>query len=122
MQTLISLKPWERALFDSISRLLSCLVVEQLVPAYYQPLKHAGASGSALLLRNQGVPYHSENVLAVALLHHSPIFNINEDHALGRTIGLLQPTDMSPLIFEIGESKLASEVSSTTYNRRTTSE
>jgi len=110
MQTPISLKPLERAQFDSISRLLSCLVVEQLVPAYYQPLKHAGASGFALLLHGQGLPYHSENVLAVALLHHPPIFKINEDHALGRTIGLLQPTEMTPLIFEIGESKLASGV------------
>jgi len=113
MQMPISLKPRERAQFDTISRLLSCLV-EQLVPAYYQPLKHSSSSGFALLLRCQGVPYHSENVLAIALLYHPPILKINDDHALGRTVGLLQPADMTPLIFEIGESKLASEVSSTT--------
>ena len=104
------LNPRYRASFATASRLLSCLVTESLLPAPYFPLHDFEATGFAVVLREAASSeassgrslYKSTVILAVILLRGVPIFKDDLTDHEGKFIGLLDPLDMTPLIFEIG--------------------
>lgn len=96
----------ERAQFATIARLLSCLVTESLVPAFYQSVEYPGVSGLAIILKSEALVdleiLSSDDILALVPLHHSPILKHEENNFLGIPISLLDPLDMIALAFETG--------------------
>lgn len=102
-------KPHERAQFATTARLLSCLVTESLVRAFYQPLDIPAARGFAIILQGEVVPdaalLITDDVLAIVPLHHAPIFKPQGVSVIGKEIGLLDPLDMMPSIFESGSEQ-----------------
>ena len=112
------LNPRHRASFATGSRLLSCLVTESLLPALYFPLHDFDATGFAVVLRKASPNassgrslYKSTDILAVIPLRGIPIFKDDLADHEGKFIGLLDPLDMIPLIFEIdgGEGQIGED-------------
>ena len=105
------LNPRDRASFATGSRLLSCLVTESLLPALYFPLDHFEATGFAVVLKKAAsseapsgrLLYKSTDILAIIPLRGVPIFKDGLTDHEGKFIGLLDPLDMTPLIFEIDD-------------------
>lgn len=97
-----------RAKFATTARLISCLVTESLVQAFYRPIKWDGISGVALILsdspspKDESISLHS--ILAVVPLHHPPIFKDGAYSSLGKPIGLLDPLDMFEFVYQAVES------------------
>lgn len=105
---LAGLNPGDRAIFAVNARLICCLVTESLLRALYFPIHGFEATGICVLLHN-GVsskppsqkPYESQDVLAVVPLRHVPCFRHDGTDTRGKEIGLLDPLDMLPLVFEV---------------------
>lgn len=112
MPSLSSLPPSERAAFATTARLFSCLVTESLVRALYFPLAGFEATGVTIILSGSTSAkspkecpvYASDDVLAVIPLRHAPVFKHDSSDPRAREIGLLDPLDMLPLVFEISGS------------------
>ncbi|KAG5718892.1 hypothetical protein E4T56_gene17381, partial [Termitomyces sp. T112] len=109
------LNPSDRAIFVTNARLISCLVTESLLKALYVPIFGVETVGVAVvLLGDFDAPprsYESEDILAIVALHHVPLLHEESTGSSERKIGLLDPLDMVPFIFEIshGFSGPASE-------------
>lgn len=104
---LSDLDPSKRAQFATTARLISCLVTESLVPAFYRPISHADAAGFAFVLtsNSERLPCDwrvIDNFLCIIPLHHPPILKDDEQAPLGKKITLLDPMDMIPLVFTFG--------------------
>jgi hypothetical protein len=102
------LNPGDRAIFAVNARLVSCLVTESLLRALYFPIHGFEATGICVLLHNQvsskppsQEPYESKDILAVVPLQHVPYFRHDGTDTRGKEIGLLDPLDMLPLVFEV---------------------
>lgn len=95
------LAPAERAAYATASRLLSCLVTESLLNAIFVKGDSNELAGTAIVLTSEasqrGGPYSSEDIFAVIPLRHVPIFKPRNT----QLIGLLDPFDMLPYIFEL---------------------
>ncbi|KAJ7220103.1 IucC family-domain-containing protein [Mycena pura] len=107
------LPPAQRAAFGTAARLLSCLVTESLVRAIYVELSSGDRdntfSAAAVCLLGDvsarpppdvAVPYKASDILAIVPLVHVPVFKHDGTDPRGREIGLLDPMDMLPLVFE----------------------
>jgi len=103
--------PLERAQFATTARLLSCLVTESLVPAFYQPLRDTDATGFAVILKGYDLLSKPNldpgDLLAIVPLRHPPIFKDGHNY-LGKEIGLLDPVDLA---FQIGRGERDFDVS-----------
>lgn len=105
-------KSRERAEFATVARILSCLVTESLVSAFYLPLEESesNVAGFAVALTHKTSSddslFESNHILAIVPLHHDPVFEPNGvlDVEIGKRIGLLDPLDMVPLVFETHEA------------------
>lgn len=104
--------PADRALFATTARLISCLVTESVVHALYHTLDGFEASGVAVVLCNStstiDVNYGSNDILCVIPLQHVPVFKHDGADPRAPEIGLLDPLDMLPLVFEPIEATEAS--------------
>src|SRR6266511_3717221 len=112
---LFDLNPLERAQFATAARLLSCLVTESLVPAFYQPICSPETAGFAIILTGENsleAKLNTDHILCIVPLHHPPIFKDEERGSVGKTIGLLDPLDMIPLAFVIGSNQRTVDVGS----------
>jgi len=105
---LAGLNPGDRATFAVNARLISCLVTESLLRALYIPIHGFEATGICVLLGNNVSseppsqrPYASKDILAIVPLRDVPIFRHDGTDARGKEIGLLDPLDMFPLVFEV---------------------
>ncbi len=102
--TVAKATPVDRALFATTARLISCLVTESVVRALYYTLDGFEASGFAVVLCNATAPidvnYGSNDILCVIPLQHVPVFKHDGTDPRGSEIGLLDPLDMLPLVFE----------------------
>lgn len=115
MQTLRSLSLADRAAFAVSSRLLSCLVTESLLKAIFIPVDPSsslsGTCGTCVILSNKanisnvpvGRPYHPSDVFLLVSLRFPPILKKPVDDAAAAEVGLVDPSDMLPWIFEIRE-------------------
>lgn len=120
-----TLPPLERAAFSTTIRLLSCTVTESLTRALYVPVAPSGVDARALavILSSDAsdkppaviAAYKPEDILAILLLKHVPIFKHDTSNPYALEIGLLDPMDISPNIFvvdsrETGMDKACPEV------------
>ncbi|KAF8506287.1 IucC family-domain-containing protein [Hysterangium stoloniferum] len=100
-QSAASLIPADRASFATSSRLLSCLVTESLLKAFFVPATSSQLAGTAIILTStagkRSSPYAAEDVLAIIPLRDVPI--IRPDSTT--EIGLLDPLDMLPKVYEL---------------------
>jgi len=95
------------------ARIISCLVTESLLRALYIPIHGFEATGICVILNN-GVsskppsqqPCTSKDIVAVVPLRHLPIFRHDSTDTRRREIGLLEPLDMLPLVFEVDTNDL----------------
>ncbi|KAF8972124.1 IucC family-domain-containing protein [Flammula alnicola] len=106
----MDIKPQERAQFATTARLLSCLVTESLVHAFYFHLESPEAKGFALILKGDVAHddslLNADDILALVPLHHPPVFKQDCIPLLGKEIGLLDPLDMMSLVFETSSAQL----------------
>jgi hypothetical protein len=109
---LSALNPADRAAFATACRLFSCIVTESLVRALYIDLPPAGfeACGVAVILSGDksaqpppaiDSPYEQKDILAVLPLRHIPVFKHDGTDPRGPEIGLLDPMDMIPIVFQL---------------------
>ncbi|KAF9448315.1 hypothetical protein P691DRAFT_669682 [Macrolepiota fuliginosa MF-IS2] len=109
------LPPAQHATFAVISRLLSCLVTESLLRAYYTPLTGVPEpAGFAVILSthlmseqpiiNRSLRAH--DIFVIVPLRHAPVFGEATTFGHGRPIGLLDPFDMVPVFYELSETSL----------------
>ncbi|KAJ6466581.1 IucC family-domain-containing protein [Mycena vitilis] len=104
------LPPADRAAFGTAARMLSCLVTESLARGIYLKLADGlDATGICVVLLADvssrpppdiATAYTPENILAVIPLRHVPVFKHDSADPRGQEIGLLDPMDMLPLVFE----------------------
>ena len=107
-----ALPPPERAVFATSSRLLSCLVTESLVRAFYIPVNGTEARGACVVLSGRASasspvlpPAHAaSDILAIVPLRGVPIFKSESGDTFSREIGLLDPSDMLPFVLEVRSS------------------
>ncbi|KAG6884884.1 hypothetical protein C0993_007549 [Termitomyces sp. T159_Od127] len=112
---LAHLTPSDRAIFATNARLISCLVTESLLKALYIPIVGFKINGIAVVLLGEfdapPRPYQSKDILAIVALQDIPFLDKESEGSYERKIGLLDPLDMVPFIFEVsrGFSGPASE-------------
>ncbi|KXN81324.1 hypothetical protein AN958_05179 [Leucoagaricus sp. SymC.cos] len=115
-----SLPPAQHATFAVISRLISCMVTESLLRAYYIPLLGVpDASGFAVILSthllseqpiiNRSLRPH--DIFAIIPLQHLPPLSEAPASRHGQPIGLLDPLDMTPAFYELTEATSDAELS-----------
>ncbi|KAL0573574.1 hypothetical protein V5O48_008388 [Marasmius crinis-equi] len=107
--------PYQRASFSVSSRLISCLVTESLLRAYYLPLPPDACEDSpnvagvmvvlsTSLISEQPVivrALKADDVFAIVPLHSIPVLKTGPSHRHGHPIGLVDPLDMLPEIYEL---------------------
>jgi len=106
---LAHLSPGDRATFVTSARLLSCLVTESLLRALYIPICGFEANGMCVILNSNisseelplTQPYASEDIFAIVPLYGVPVFKHDSTDPRAKEIGLLDPLDMMPLVFEV---------------------
>ncbi|CAA7267094.1 unnamed protein product [Cyclocybe aegerita] len=105
--------PRPHAAFAVMSRLISCLVTEQILRAFYIPFNEPvqEAVGFLVVLSVQLVSekpilrraLRSEDIFVMVPLHHLPTFKDHrvskQDH--GQLVGLVDPLDMLPYVYEL---------------------
>lgn len=105
-----SLPPAEHAAFAVTSRLLSCLVTEGLLRAFYVPISSDAASGALVVLSTHLMSEHPvidralrpRDVFAIVPLRHAPMTK-GSTHKQGQAVGLVDPLDMLPQVYELSE-------------------
>lgn len=108
------LPPPEHAAFAVISRLISCLVTEGILRAFYLPIGYASASGVLVVLSNHLIrsekiifndrALQSNDVFALVPLLQPPVFLGESVSKHGRPVGLVDPLDMFPEIYELTQT------------------
>ncbi|KAF8633234.1 hypothetical protein AX15_001463 [Amanita polypyramis BW_CC] len=106
-----SIRPTQRqAGFAVISRLLSCLITERLLRAFYVGLVDTSrAVGIVVILSTHLTPgppiidrgLHAHDIFAIVPVHHPPIFSGTPSSKHGQLVGLLDPLDMLPETYEL---------------------
>lgn len=109
------LPPNARAAYAIWSRLLSCLVTESLLRAFYLPLPpHIGsAAGIMVILSTNLISENpsisralvSSDIYAIVPLYHEPILKLEsvfQEH--GSIVALVDPLDMLPEIYKVTEN------------------
>ncbi|KAF8599149.1 hypothetical protein BDV93DRAFT_592260 [Ceratobasidium sp. AG-I] len=111
------LPPAQHGAFAIISRLLSCLVTEKLLRGIYIPIVSSPCSTGVLVVLSTrltseepfiGHLLRPSDVFAIVPLRHAPVFapydgNCDE-HKHGRPVGLVDPLDMVPEVYELSEA------------------
>ncbi|TFK75106.1 hypothetical protein BDN72DRAFT_558264 [Pluteus cervinus] len=104
------LTPFEHASFAVVSRLLSCLVTEELLPAFYTPLCKPNPAVEGLLVilsthilseqTSISRALRSRDIFVVVPLRNAPVFKDTAVYPHGRSVGLVDPLDMLPVVYE----------------------
>ncbi|KAF5371850.1 hypothetical protein D9615_009541 [Tricholomella constricta] len=111
------LPPSQHASFAVISRLISCLVTEQLLRGIYLPIANAPHSTGVLVVLSTHLisekpiisrSLRPNDIFAIVPLRHPPVFapviGQTSEYKHGRPVGLVDPLDMRPDIFELSET------------------
>jgi len=100
--------PRERAAFAGMSRLISCLVTEQVLPALYFALDASETLARGFMLVGS-IPgrsgdnwiLHADNIFIIVPLCHMPVFGRGTIADTGRPIELVDPLDMLPFVYQV---------------------
>lgn len=107
-----SLSPGSRAAHAVSSRLLSCLVTEALLRAFYLPLPpnvHSSAAGIMVVLSTNlfleqpliSRTLVASDIYAIVPLYREPVLKTSLPQRQGSPVGLVDPLDMLPEIYEL---------------------
>ncbi|TFK28163.1 hypothetical protein FA15DRAFT_665648 [Coprinopsis marcescibilis] len=101
------LLPEKHAAFAVLSRLISCLVTEALMPAFYVPVSSSKFSPGVMIIMSlnhskgngrPSPPFGPDHIFAIIPLRTRPVLKQATD--IGTPIGLVDPLDMTPYIYE----------------------
>ena len=111
------LPPTQHGAFATISRLLSCLVTEKLLRGIYIPAVNPSCSTGVLVVLStrltSEVPFIGHllcpsDIFAIVPLRNAPVFapyhKDCDEQRHGRPVGLVDPLDMIPEIYELSET------------------
>ena len=101
--------PRESAAFAVMSRLLSCLVTEQILPALYftSDFSDPTASGymvvlsSSLECRDHTSTLSLGDIFVIVPLRHAPVYKEDLPKGLGWLVELVDPLDMLPHVCQL---------------------
>jgi len=106
----VTLTPREHATFAVLSRLISCLVTEKILRAFWIPFERIirGVAGIIVVLSTHTISedasiyraFRSDDIFAIIALHHPPVTRDEETHGHGQLVGLVDPLDMLPFVYE----------------------
>ncbi|KAJ7733428.1 IucC family-domain-containing protein [Mycena maculata] len=108
MSSGFNLPPREHAVFAVSSRLLSCLVTESLLRAFYLEVKQSTAMAGILVVLSTSViseqpvitrALRPNDIFAIVPLRNAPVFKDTTPTKHGRTVGLVDPLDMVPEVY-----------------------
>ena len=111
MSSLGTLSYDDRAAFAVTSRLLSCIITESLLTALFFPVDSSKAVGTCVVLSKRAsattvpldTPFHCADIFAIVPLRTVPMFRASGSHHFGQEIGLVDPLDMLPSVYEVLE-------------------
>lgn len=111
MSSLGTLSYDDRAAFAVTSRLLSCIITESLLTALFVPMDSSKAVGTCVVLSKRAsatavpldTPFHCADIFAIVPLRTVPMFRASGSHHFGQEIGLVDPLDMLPSVYEVLE-------------------
>jgi hypothetical protein len=107
------LPPPQHAAFAVISRLLSCLVTEQILRGLYIAIPDLlEASGVLVVLSTHLISekpiinraLRPNDVFAIVALRNTPVLSGTAASKHGHPVGLVDPLDMLPQIYELAEA------------------
>ncbi|KAF8506286.1 IucC family-domain-containing protein [Hysterangium stoloniferum] len=109
MSSLLSLSSADRAAFAVTSRLLSCLITESILKAVFVPIDSPNTIGACIVLSKRASdadlslkePYCPSDIFVVIFLRSVPILKNRGDATIEKEIGLMDPLDMLPWIYEL---------------------
>ncbi|KAK7032831.1 C2 domain-containing protein [Favolaschia claudopus] len=113
MSSGFNLPPHEHARFAVSSRLLSCLVTESLLRAFYLEAKQSETMAGILVILSMSViseqpiitrALRPNDIFAIVPLHSPPVFKDATPTKHGKIVGLLDPLDMIPEIYVLAEN------------------
>ncbi|PFH53187.1 hypothetical protein AMATHDRAFT_138330 [Amanita thiersii Skay4041] len=102
-----------RAAFGIISRLLSCLVTEQILGAFYLPFSDLDTELGIVVILSMPLMLEQpivdrklqrQDIFAIVLVHHAPVLDGFMRSKHGWPVRLLDPLDMLPEIYELAVS------------------
>lgn len=105
MSQATTLAPKENAAFAVLSRLISCLVTEQILLAFYTSTRELGKNSGVLVVLSPGISSHpdrsiaADDVFALVLMKQPPVFLNQSSTRYGKRVGLLDPLDMLPGVY-----------------------
>jgi len=99
--------PRERAAFAGMSRLISCLVTEQILPALYFALDTSETLARGFMLvgsmpgrSGDNWILHTDNIFIIVPLCHTPVLGRGIIADI-RPIELVDPLDMLPFVYQV---------------------
>ncbi|KAJ6570144.1 IucC family-domain-containing protein [Mycena vulgaris] len=113
MSSGFTLAPRDHASFAVSSRLLSCLVTESLLRAFYLEAKQSATMAGILVILSTSViseqpvitrALRPNDIFAIVPLRSPPVFKDKTPTKHGRVVGLLDPLDMVPEIYVLTET------------------
>jgi hypothetical protein len=112
------LPPHQHAVFAVTSRLISCLVTEQILKALYLPSStFAQTSGFLVVFSADIIPEKavfgrvlSSDIFALIPLRRAPVLHGEMIHGNAHLVGLVDPLDMYPEVLELRETSSTSGV------------
>ncbi|KAF4613986.1 hypothetical protein D9613_007630 [Agrocybe pediades] len=112
MTSLPALESRHRAAFAVLSRLISCLVTEQILRAFYLPLHDppSGITGILVVLSTHTIsedvdvfrPLRSSDIFVVVPMQNHPVLKDEKARKHGWLVGLVDPLDMLSPMLEFG--------------------
>ncbi|KAJ7650718.1 IucC family-domain-containing protein [Roridomyces roridus] len=110
MSSGFNLPPREHAAFAVSSRLLSCLVTESLLRAFYLEAKESKTVAGVLVILSASViseqpvitrSLRPNDIFAIVPLRNRPVFQDSPPTKHGRMVGLVDPLDMYPEVYTL---------------------
>ncbi|KAJ7183178.1 hypothetical protein C8R46DRAFT_1026947 [Mycena filopes] len=119
MSSGFNLPPRDHASFAVSSRLISCLVTESLLRAFYLEAKQSVTMSGILVILSTSViseqpiitrSLRPNDIYAIVPMRSPPVFKDSTPTKHGRVVGLLDPLDMLPEVYVLSDTASADPV------------